>query len=475
MIWISGATITMGIPFMEITPEFLCYDDNASQFFECSEKQACNSNNFMIKEPAPQDVITEFELYCDRKYLVSTIATVFFFGFMVGAYVLSNISDRIGRLRTLSGITLATIALSAVGCLAWNIWVFLMVMGVFGFLIAGGTLVSFVHSAEYLGNAKRHVAAVYLTCGFGIQQILIAVVSYYTSQWRYLFLLTLVSALVYLALMSRLDESPRYLFVKGNYFRLLQALTSVAQRNGNNMFRERIKGKFSDLDSESEINGIDDITVEEKESPSKAYTLYHLMIYKSLRLNTILCCLEWYIVSFSYYGTAFILPMLDANIYVMGVLMGISEICALLFNAWVLEFVGRKTCFAAAMFPAAICCALTAYTQNQWALLFYMTVMKFVLSSAFNSIYTLSSEAFPTVIRNTATGVCSLVARIGGMTAPVTLFIGEVIGVNPMIFFAISCSIGAAISLVLPETKDVDIPDTILEETSQETEFRTYK
>ena len=43
---------------------------------------------------------------------------------------------------------------------------------------------------------------------------------------------------------------------------------------------------------------------------------------------------------------------------------------------------------------------------------------KFSASAAYAIIYLYSSELLPTSVRNTGMGVCSMMARVGAMTAP---------------------------------------------------------
>ncbi len=43
---------------------------------------------------------------------------------------------------------------------------------------------------------------------------------------------------------------------------------------------------------------------------------------------------------------------------------------------------------------------------------------KFGASGAFSIVYLYTAEIFPTAIRGTATGLCSMMARIGGIAAP---------------------------------------------------------
>lgn len=51
--------------------------------------------------------------------------------------------------------------------------------------------------------------------------------------------------------------------------------------------------------------------------------------------------------------------------------------------------------------------------------LFQYLVSKFSITATYASIYTFTPELFPTVIRNTAMGFCSMIARFGGMAASI--------------------------------------------------------
>lgn len=50
---------------------------------------------------------------------------------------------------------------------------------------------------------------------------------------------------------------------------------------------------------------------------------------------------------------------------------------------------------------------------------------KFGMTSAFCIVYAVTSELFPTVIRNSAMGCCSMAARIGTIVSPFILYLGE--------------------------------------------------
>ncbi|NXU80660.1 S22AD protein, partial [Oreotrochilus melanogaster] len=46
---------------------------------------------------------------------------------------------------------------------------------------------------------------------------------------------------------------------------------------------------------------------------------------------------------------------------------------------------------------------------------------KFTASSAFSTSYVYTAELFPTVIRQTGAGLCSMAARVSGILAPLIL------------------------------------------------------
>lgn len=49
---------------------------------------------------------------------------------------------------------------------------------------------------------------------------------------------------------------------------------------------------------------------------------------------------------------------------------------------------------------------------------------KFGVTSAFCVVYAVTSELFPTVIRNTAMGCCSMAARVGTIISPFVIYLG---------------------------------------------------
>ena len=86
-------------------------------------------------------------------------------------------------------------------------------------------------------------------------------------------------------------------------------------------------------------------------------------------------------------------------------------------------------------------------------------------SAAFALIYLYSAEMFPTEVRNTSLGTCSMVARVGGFLAPYIASLGssEGSGYVPFLIFGVATLLGGSTAIILPETLGRDLPDTIQE------------
>jgi hypothetical protein len=76
-------------------------------------------------------------------------------------------------------------------------------------------------------------------------------------------------------------------------------------------------------------------------------------------------------------------------------------------------------------------------------------------------VYT--AELFPTVIRNQAVGVCSLVARIGGMLALALDLLKEYWLPAPVFIMGCIATIAGLFALLFPETLGQKLPETMEE------------
>ena len=83
---------------------------------------------------------------------------------------------------------------------------------------------------------------------------------------------------------------------------------------------------------------------------------------------------------------------------------------------------------------------------------------KFGASACFAIVYVYTAELFPTVIRNTAVGMCSTVARIGGICA---ILIGLIPKPYPMVIMGIVACLAGGLAILFPETVGTTLSETM--------------
>ncbi len=93
---------------------------------------------------------------------------------------------------------------------------------------------------------------------------------------------------------------------------------------------------------------------------------------------------------------------------------------------------------------------------------------KACIVSCFCIIFIYTSELFPTVIRTVGVGSCAFWGRVGSLLAPQILLLGKKLNhespdlVTFITFGALSLLAGL-LALLLPETLNRDLPDTVFE------------
>ncbi|NXL30156.1 S22AD protein, partial [Glaucidium brasilianum] len=84
---------------------------------------------------------------------------------------------------------------------------------------------------------------------------------------------------------------------------------------------------------------------------------------------------------------------------------------------------------------------------------------KFTATASFSTSYVYSAELFPTVIRQTGVGLCSMSARVAGIMAPLIRLLGQYHRAIPMAIFGSVPVVGGLLCFLLPETRGSDLVD----------------
>ncbi|NXU57723.1 S22AD protein, partial [Turnix velox] len=87
------------------------------------------------------------------------------------------------------------------------------------------------------------------------------------------------------------------------------------------------------------------------------------------------------------------------------------------------------------------------------------TIGKFTATASFSTSYIYAAELFPTIVRQTGVGLCSMAARLAGIMAPLIHILSQYHQAIPMAIFGSVPVVVGLFCFLLPETRGADLAD----------------
>jgi putative MFS transporter len=378
------------------------------------------------------------------------LGTAIFLGMLAGAWVWGRLSDLFGRKISF----ISTVAISAIfGLLSAFAPSFgwLMVLRVLtGFGVGGMLPVDYAIFAEYLPSQKRGRYLVLLESFWALGTLLAAGLSWLVIPslgWRWLLIISGLSAFIIFFIRRYIPESPRYLMVKGKHQEAAEILQLVAKENGNDL-------------SGYEISPVQ-VTARAKVSD----------LWKpALQRVTILLWVIWFFISLGYYGVFTWMPnyfrasgMTLLPVYQNSFILGLAQLPGYFSAAFLVEKLGRRKTLGIYLLASGVFTYLfAAVTTLNWMVAMGVWMSFFTLG-AWGALYAYTPEAYPTSLRGTGMGTASGMTRIAGAIAPSlgAFLLGGGLMV-PLTVFAIAYAVAGLAAFALPlETQQKPLQDVL--------------
>lgn len=309
---------------------------------------------------------------------------------------------------------------------------------------------------------------------FGLGVCILPAIAYFFRNWVPLQLAISIPCLVLLVYFREIPESPRWLVQKKRFAEAKDILKKIAKANGNVLpDDEEVVKMLENLDEANEDEGK---AVEENKALTTSEKLKEafqeieiLFATPQLRKRTLNIFYSWLVVAMVYYGLSFNSKNIGGDMYVSMFISGLAECLACLAIIPALSKFGRVKIYSGGFIAGGACCLVVAVMtwvmgkdSMVWLLVTIAMTGKFLVSGTFALSYLYTAELFPTPVRNVAVGGASTFARIGSASAPyiVDILGGISAGIPTIIFGVFSLSAGL-FALLLPETLNKQLPETV--------------
>jgi len=250
-----------------------------------------------------------------------------------------------------------------------------------------------------------------------------------------------------------LPESSRWLMTKGREEKLLTVLKRIAKLNKKQVPSNFEKGVKSICKKQIEIN---------KSKPSHTYA--DLFRNPNLRKITILGIILWMMISLVFDTTVRNISNLNFNFYVSFMVATAMELPADLLSIVGMNWLGRRWSSCLPM----LCCGVTmlacAWLSEDWKAQAALFMFGRVFATyAMNVGFQFTIEVMPTDLRGQGTALMNVMSMVSQMASPYIVYSAVLSEKAPFLIISVASVLGSIPGLFLPETADVNLPDSLKE------------
>lgn len=404
--------------------------------------------------------MSEFDLVCDRSWFISASKSIYQFGYLVSSILFGMISDRWGRRFAYRSAICLELVASLSQAVSFNIQHFMVSRFFLGLGAYARFLSGMIVLLEWAGPKKRAQIKMILEVGWCGGYTILPVIFYFIRHFRYMQLIVFFYELSFIYWLWITPESPSWLILNGRYGEAAKSLTDAAVRNQ--------KGTSVDVIRKLEILRKSIISEENVRIQESKKTIIDLWKSKVMLKYSLSLYFIWFSVSFVSYGFAYNASDIGGSVYVTFFFMGLLDVINNFLMYFIINRFNRKSLSLFFTFCGSISVFLMVpFTLVEWGTPYRMIFAvfgKFFLNGTFHMIYLQSAEIFPTGLRQIGVGSCSVSARIGSILAPFVRELNRMTHISVSItIFGLVSTISGFLFLLLPETRNKPIPNTIRE------------
>uniref|UniRef100_A0A0E0DH50 H(+)/Pi cotransporter n=1 Tax=Oryza meridionalis TaxID=40149 RepID=A0A0E0DH50_9ORYZ len=419
--------------------------------------------------PAETSVVSEWALKCGGggPALVSLPASSFFAGNLAGGFLLTTLADtHLGRRKML---VLSLVTMSVAGVLTAfspNVWVYAALRFVCGFCRSTAGTSAMVLSTELVGKWWRNTVSVAAFVFFSVGFMSLPALAYTLREasWRNMYVWTSLPSLCYAVLLYFLvQESPRWLLVRGRKQEAIAALRQIASLNGGEGITTSSFTKLETCAGEvgDGVAGGEGMFATLRSICERRWALRRLAAITTATFG----------VGVVYYGMPLSVGSLSSDLYLSVAYNAAAELPSSVLSWLLMGRFNRRSSLVALTAASGLCSLACVVIPDPEAgaggsrLRLAAELASFFAScAAYDVLLMYSIELFPTSVRNSAVGLVRQAGVLGGVVAPMLVALGRERSYWSFGVFGLTVGCLGLFVTCLPETKGRRLSDTMEDE-----------
>lgn len=271
-------------------------------------------------------------------------------------------------------------------------------------------------------TTRRRVAVICLIISlYPMGQVVTGLVASYTHDFRLLLRIISLPGFLFISYIWICPESIRWLLVQKKYDEAMSILHKAARINNKKLSQKTLDIVANLCDNRPKaVNS----TLPEDASKQELIESPLRVVFKSsvLRNRTFICAFCWVAATFVTYGVSIASISLKGDKYTNFIVVSLGAMPGILLTFIMLSLVSRRWNICVSLFITGfsiIGSKIISDTSPTISLILFFAGKCFIHHS-FTSLYVYTSELWPTNVRHSLMGLCSMVGRIGSITAPLT-------------------------------------------------------